>query len=156
MKANAASVRCDLGGGTHGNLGVMLKGPEYAHVLATTYVCSLHPGILYITEGTTNYESTRFLNEPKELLRLNRKANKIEAYLLKRLGKALPELYLKSFRNEYSNNFHTDIQTILLHLFTTYSYITPEELKEQEEASCAKVFDTQQPFIIMFNELEKL
>ena len=27
MKANSASVPCDLGGGTHGYLGVMLTGP---------------------------------------------------------------------------------------------------------------------------------
>ena len=46
--------------------------------------------------------------------------------------------------------------TILLYLFTNYGYITLEELKEQEEALCAKVFDIRQPFIIMFNEIEEL
>ena len=156
MKANAASVPCDLEGGAHGHLGVMLTGPEYANLLVTNYMRPLHPGILNIKEGATNYESTRLLNEHKELLRLNREANNVEDCLLKQLGKTLPELYLKSFRNQYSNTFHTKIQTILLYLFTTYGYITPEELKEQEEALCAKVFDIQQPFIIMFNEFEEL
>jgi hypothetical protein len=73
---------------------------------------------------------------------------------LKQLGKALPALYLKSFRNEYSNTFTTDIQTILHHLFTTYGYITPEELSEQQEKLCAKVIDIEQPLIILFDELE--
>ena len=83
MKANAASVPCDLGGGAHGYLGVMLTGPEYANVSVTNYVRPLHPGILNITEGTTNYELTRLVNEHKELLRLNREANNAEVCLLK-------------------------------------------------------------------------
>ena len=141
MKANTASVPCDLGGGAHRNLAVMLTRPECANVSVIDYVRPLYPCILKIPVGTTNYESTRLRSEHKELLRLNREANNVEVCLLKQLGKALPELYLKSFRNEYSNTFHTDIQTILLYLFTTYGYITPEESKEQEEALRVKVFD---------------
>ena len=43
-----------------------------------------------------------------------------------------------------------------MYLFTTYGYITPEELKEQVEALCVKVFDIQQHLIIIINELEEL
>ena len=156
LKANAASVPCDLGGGANGHLGIMLTQPEYANVSAVDYVRPVHPGILCIPHGTTIFETTRLTNEHKEHLRLNREANNVEACLLKQLGKALPELYLKSFRNEYSNTFTTGLQTILQYLFTTYGFITPEELKEQEDALTTKVFDIQQPLIILFNELEDL
>jgi len=156
MKANAASVPFDLGGGAHGHLGLMLTRQEYQNVSAIEYVRPLHPGILNIPVGTANYEATRLTSEHKESLRLNREANNVEAGLLKQLGKALPELYLKSYRNEYSNTFHTNLQTIFLDLFTTYGYITPGELGEQKEALCAKVFDIQQPLIIMFNEMDEL
>ena len=101
MKANAASVSYNLGGGADGNLAIIRTIPEYANVLVTS--------------------------EHKELLRLIREANNVEACLLKQLGKVLPELYLKSFRNEYSNIFNTDLQTILL---CTYSRLTATLLQK--------------------------
>ena len=45
IKANAASIYSDLGGGTHGHLGMVLKPPEYGHVLPIPYVCYLHHGL---------------------------------------------------------------------------------------------------------------
>ena len=120
MKANAASVPCNLGDCVYEHLGIMLKIPEYANISVLEYVHPMHPGILSTPVGTANYKTTRLTSEHKECLRVNREANNVEAFLLNQLGKALPELYLKSFRNEYSNTFNTDLQTILLHLFTTY------------------------------------
>jgi len=134
----------------------MLTAEEYANVSLVPYVRPVHPGILIIPAGTANYKSTRLTNEHKELIRLNREANNVEASLLKQLSKALSELYLKSFRNEYSNTFTSNIPTIFHYLFTIYGYITPEELKGQEETLCSKVFDIQQPLIILFDELEEL
>ena len=90
----------------------MLSATEYANVSLVNYVRPVHPGILSIPAGTANYESTRLTNEHKELIRLSREANKVEASLIKQLSKALPELYLKSFRNEYSDAFNSDIPTI--------------------------------------------
>ena len=65
-------------------------------------------------------------------------------------------MYLKSFRNTCSNNFNVNLVTILQNLFTTYGAITLKELKEQEDTFCANIFDTQQPLVIIFNELEEL
>ena len=66
LKANAASVPCDLGGGAHGHLGIMLTQPEYANVSAVDYVRPVHPGMLCIPPGTTNFETTRLTSEHKE------------------------------------------------------------------------------------------
>lgn len=99
----------------------------------------LHPGILNIPVGTPNYEAMRLTSEHKESLSLTREANNVEGCLLKQLGKLLPELYLQLFRNQYSNTFNADLQTILLYLFTNYGYITPEELGDQKEALAPKV-----------------
>ena len=53
--------------------------------------------------------------------------------LIKQLGCALPQLYLRGFRNEYTNTITRDIPIILEHLFTSYGDIEPEELKEKED-----------------------
>ena len=119
----------------------MLTLPEYSNVPPTPYIRPLHPAPINITPGTTNYEATRLTDEHKELICLNREANNVEASLLKQLSQTLQDLYLKSFRNQFSNTFTADVPTILHYLFTTYRYITPEELKEQEEMLSSKVFD---------------
>ena len=105
MNANVASVPCDLGGGENGHLGIMITTTEYANISHVNYVRPVHPGTLNIPAGTTNYESTRLKNGHKELICLNREVNIVEAILLKQLSKVLPKIYLKSFRNEYSDTF---------------------------------------------------
>ena len=66
MKANAASLSCDLGGGAHGHLGLMLSPPEYTNVSVTPYVRPVHPGTLVIPAGTSNHEATRLTHDHKE------------------------------------------------------------------------------------------
>ena len=145
-----------MGEGNLGLLRLILTPEEYANVSATPYIRPLHPPTLNILPGTTNYKATRLTDDHKDLICLNHEVNNVEVSLLKQFSQALPDLYLKSFRNQFSNTFTVDVPTILHYLFTTYGYITPEELKEQEEILSAKFFDIQQPLIIFFGELEDL
>ena len=71
MKANAASVPYDFDGGNNVHLGLMITGPEYEILVPTAYIRPLHPGILSIPRGTTNFEATRLASEYKELIHLN-------------------------------------------------------------------------------------
>ena len=43
LKANAASVPSDLGGGAHGHLGLVLDATEYVAVTTTPYFRLTHP-----------------------------------------------------------------------------------------------------------------
>ena len=78
LKTNAPSVPCDLGGGAHGHLGLMLTVPEYKNVSRIGCIRPLHPSALNIQTGTTSFEATRRTNEHKEFIRLNSEANNIE------------------------------------------------------------------------------
>ena len=55
MKANAASVPCDLGGGAYGHLGLILTEVGYTKIAVTPYVRPIHPVILNIVPGTVQY-----------------------------------------------------------------------------------------------------
>ena len=156
MKANASSVMSDLGGGANGHLGIMLTQLEYSSVSPTDYIKPLHPGALVIAAGTSQHESTRLREDHKEDIRQYRETTAIEQSLVKQLGQALPELYLRSFRNIHTNTITTDIPTLLTHLFTTYGAIESEELQEKAETLRQKVFDISQPLIIMFNKVDEL
>ena len=70
IKANAASAPCDLGGGNHVYLGLVIIPVEYANITPTTCIRPLHPGILNIPLEAPNYEATRLISDHKELIRL--------------------------------------------------------------------------------------
>ena len=59
LKANAASVNTNLGGGANGHLGIVLTPTEYRNISDTTYTRPNHPGRAVIPAGTTNHETSR-------------------------------------------------------------------------------------------------
>lgn len=65
MKANGASFPCNLGGGAHTHLGLILTALEHANISRIAYIRLLHQGILNIPTGMTNFESKRLANEYK-------------------------------------------------------------------------------------------
>ena len=144
------------GGGANGHLGLVLTPTEYANVSAVNYVRPVHPGALVIPGGTTQHEANRLRDDHKEAVRLYREVVHVEKALIKQLGQALPEAYLKSFRNVNTNSITTPLPTILAHLFNIYGAIEPEELYDLEQNIRAKVYDICEPLVIMFNEIEEL
>ena len=53
LRANASSVECDLGGGNHGYLGLVLSEDEYAQVSPTPFVAPAFPDPLAILVNAT-------------------------------------------------------------------------------------------------------
>ena len=51
LKANAASVPSNLGGGSNGHLGLVLSDVEYLTVSPIAYIRPTHPGTLVIPTG---------------------------------------------------------------------------------------------------------
>ena len=128
MKADLTSVVTDLGGGANGHLRLMLTPEEYANVTLIPYVRPVHPGALIIPPGTTLHKSTRLREDFKEQLRQYRECTQVGTSIIKQLGIAFPQMYLRGFRNPHTNTITTDISTLLKHLFTTYGAVEPEEL----------------------------
>ena len=156
LKTNASTVSSDLGGGANGHLGLVLTDVEYTFVSAIPYVKPVHPGQLVIPPATTNYVATSMKEDHKEAIRVFKEAINVEQALIKQLGHALPELYLKRFRNRHTNSITETIPNILTHLFTTYGKITPEELETVKDTLKGKVFNIEDPLVIMYNEIEDL
>ena len=63
LKANAASVMSDLGGGLYGHLGLLLTAAAYFCLTPHPYVRPSMPAALVIPHGTTNHEATRLREE---------------------------------------------------------------------------------------------
>ena len=53
LKQNALSVHYNLGGSTHGHLGLLMTDTQYALISNAAYVHPIHPGIIHIPNNDT-------------------------------------------------------------------------------------------------------
>ena len=156
LKANAASVPSNLGGGVNGHLGLVLTATEYLTVNPNTYVRPTHPGPLVIPAGPPaipQYLQQKMRDDHKEAVCVYREMDNVKKALKMQLAEALPELYLKRFRNPHMNTLTDALLVILAYLFQTYGDITDEELKSVEDKLKERVFDITQPMAVMYNEI---
>ena len=159
LKANAASVASNLGGGANGHLGLVLTDVEYLTVSPTAYIRPAHPGPLVIPAGPPaipQYLRAEMREDHKEAVRVFREADNVEKALKKQFAEAMPELYLKRFRNRLTNTLTDSIPDILNYLVQTYGDISDTELSETETNLKDKLFDITQPIIVMYNEIQDL
>ena len=158
LRANAASVPCDLGGGAHGHLGLVLTAADYALVTAVPYIRPNHPGPLTLPAGAgvTNLQREIARDDHKENLRVFHECVNVEKALIKQLNKALPPEYLKQYRNIHSNTITTSLTVILTTLFTRYGQVSDTYLREVEEKLRSRVFDITEPLVVLYNEIEDL
>ena len=159
LTSNAASVPSDLGGGGHGHSGLVLTAAEHALLSPVPYVRPAHPRPLVIPAGPPAepaYMRQEMRETHKEQLRVFRECDNVDKCLKKQLNRAIPDLYLKRFKNRLTNTITTPIPTILQYLFSTYGKITSDKVTAVESALRTKVFDITQPMEVMYNEVEDL
>ena len=150
LKANAASIISDLGGGQNGHLGLVLSDVEYAVVCANDpYIRHTQPTAPTFVTATPQHEVIRLRQDFKEEKELFREMVMLEKSLLKMLSQAVPSMYLKKFRNKHSNALEKTIPEILDFLFTTYGKISEEKLLTEEQNLRARVFEITDPMILL-------
>ena len=70
LKANAASVQSELGGGAFGHLGLVLDDATYHRLTQHHYVAPPHPGPLVIVAQTAHHEAVRLRDEHREAIQV--------------------------------------------------------------------------------------
>ena len=136
LKSNAASVSSNLGGGGNGHAVLVLTGLEYAALNDMPYIRPVHPGILVIPEGSSavpQYMRSEIREDHKVVIHIFREVDDVDKAVKNQLPEALPDLYLKQFRDRQTNILQDTLQVILQHLFSTYGDLTPEELSSTKE-----------------------
>lgn len=158
LKTNASAVASSFGGGRNGHVGLVLTPQEYTMVSATPYVRPVHPGVLVLPNGvgTTNLHREIARDTHKEDLRVFREDVDVEKALIKQLVQAVPEIYMKSFRNQYSNSIDNALSTVLTSLFTTYGDIVDDNLQDATDKLRERIFNISDPLVVLFNEIEEL
>ena len=157
LKANAASVSSDLGGGAYGHVGLILSDEEYAKIPGTVpYTRPVHPGTLTIASGTAQHAATALREDHKTAIKLFREVQDVEKCLIKQLVAAIDPTYLKSLRNRITNSITADIPTIIEHLKTNFAAIEPEEITARTKKVLDISYNLMDPLITIFDEIEDL
>ena len=155
LKANAASIHSNLGGGAHGLLGLALQPGTYTVLTGHVFVPPQNPGpTANLPEGLTGNQINELVREYESQLKLWRNYNQVEQALKQQLISSFDEIYLSSLRNRHTGFSGITLLTMLQHLYDTYGDITPTEL-EDNDMRMRTPYDATEPIEALYNQIEQ-
>lgn len=157
IKANAASVPSTLGGGLYGHLGLILSDARYTALAHTIpWISPANPGVFDPPAGGTGpqIEAAKDVWKERQLAFDTYQAT--EKALIAQVVDSIDQLYLRALLNRTTGQYSTDLRAVLLHLFTTYGKITPQQVKAKEMATYNMHYDISQPVDTVFNTIDDL
>jgi hypothetical protein len=134
LKANAASIPLELGGGALGHLALTVPTPVYATLANTPWVDPVNlgatPPILQAnaTAAQINANCYRHL----ENIKLFQTYNNVQIALKQQILAAVDDIYVRTSRNTHTGYAMVTTLQILTHLYTTYGKLTPMAMQENE------------------------
>ena len=139
LRANASSVDCDLGGGDHGYLGLVLTENEYNRVTPNhPFVAPRFPRALVIPPRTETIEALNIKEAHRRDVGLYRECREVERALMRHITTAVEPKYIDSLKNEDTDLIDDDIPTVLDFLFTNYGKVHTRVVKEKN-TKCSKL-----------------
>lgn len=157
VKANAASVHSDLGGGIHGHLGMVITPTSYTHLSATPWVDPVHPGsIVNIPAGTAQHQASHLRDVHNQALGLFQLADAVRTIITSQIKNAVEEDYLADEVNLTTGKFSSDLHTTIQNLFTEYGSVKPAFVQEKLQELQNKHYDPAVPLAATFARIEAL
>lgn len=157
LRANASSVDCDLGGGDHGYLGLVLNEQEYARVAPNNpFTAPDFPGVLSIPRGTDTIDAINLREEHRKNTGLYRECREVEKSLIRHITTALESKYLDFLKNPDTDLVDEDIPTVLKYLFSNYGKVPTRVVKDKEQEVLSTPFIPSDPMVTIFRPIEQL
>ena len=157
LKANASSVPTTLGGGLHGHLGLLLSDARYTALTTNVlFATPINPGPFTPPAAGTAAQIEASRDVWKEAKLTFEICQATEKALIAQLVETIDPVYLRSLLNRATGQYATSIRAILLHLFSTYGKITPQQVKAKEMEVHNMHYDISQPVDTVFNAIDDL
>ena len=154
LKANAASVPSDLGGGQHGLLGLMLDNAVYNNVTGQNFVRPVNPGnSAVIPPGATAAVTHTLERVHSENLRVFREVTRTDQALKQQLLKVFDDMYFKALRNPHVGYTNTTAYNLIQHLYNVYGRITQIDLSDNEKR-LKQSYDPSMPIENLYSQVE--
>ena len=155
LKANAASVPSDLGGGTHGLLGLMLDDAVYNNVTGHPFVRPANPGnSAVIPVGATAAQTHTLERIHAENLRVFREVIRTDQALKQQLLQVFDDMYFKALRNPHVGYTNATAYNLIQHLYNTYGRITQINLSDNEKR-LKQTYDPTMPIENLYSQVEE-
>jgi len=157
IKANAASVPSTLGGGHFGHLGLILSDARYATLADTIpWISPVNPGPYAPPDGGTAPQIEAVKDVWRELKIEFDLCQATEKALIAQIVASIDPIYLRALLNRVTGQYNHDIRSVIMHLFSTYGKITPQQVKAKEAAVLGMHYDISKPVDIVFNAIDDL
>ena len=154
LKANASSVQSELGGGTHGLLGLTLQPGTYTVLTGHVFQPPVNPGpVANVPPNQTGPQIANILRHHKDQLNLWRNYNATEQALKQQLISSIDDIYLKGVANRHTGFATVNLLRMLQHLYDTYGDITPTEL-EENDVKMKTAYDPTLPIETLYDQIE--
>ena len=155
LKANAASVHSNLGGGAHGLLGLALQPGTYTVLTGQVFVPPENPGpTANVPSGLTGPQINEIVREHENNLKIWKQYNTVEQALKQQLIASFEDIYLKSISNRHTGFASLTLLRMLQHLYDTYGDLTPTELEDNDERMKAP-YDVTAPIETLYDQIEQ-
>ena len=156
LRQNAQTVHCNLGGGDHGHLGLLMTPGQYAMVSQTPYVRPVLPAPLVIPPEATRIESDTQTREYDENLRLFHETRGVEQALIQQLVTAVEDQYLVPFKNRTTGKYNGNVFQIFQYLLRQYGRVSPAELSDFDKEVTEMTYDPTTPIDLVFSKVDDL
>ena len=156
LKANAASMPSDLGGGDHGLLGLVLSATVYSQVAGALnpFTRPANPGSTPTIPALSTGEQTRRLErDHKENLRVYREVNRTDQALKQQLLRAFDDMYFKALKNTHVGYSNSTTMQLIQHLYNSYGQITQMDLSDNERRMKTP-YDPSTPIENLFGQID--
>jgi hypothetical protein len=133
LKANAGSVPSMLGGRHHRLLGLLLSEERYTALANTApFVSPGNPDPFAPPIAGTGPQIEAAKEIWKQLQQTFELCQATEKALVAQIVETIDPIYLRALLNRATGQYSSSIRALLLHLFTTYGRITPQQVKTKE------------------------
>jgi hypothetical protein len=158
LKANASSVPSTLGGGHYGHLCLLLSEARYTALDNTApFVNPGNPGPFAPPAAGTGPQIEAAKEVWKQLQQTFELCQATQKALIAQIVEMIDLIYLRALLNQATGQYSSSICALLLHLFTTYGRITPQQVKTKEIELLNMHYDISQPVLDnVFNSIDDL
>jgi hypothetical protein len=156
IKANATSVTSSLGGGLHGDLGLVVSPVNYARTQPNhVFDRPGNPGALNIAATATQYQIAIAKDIHDSATKTFKECNLLERTLIQQIKDAIHPDYLEAITNDDTGLITGTIVSIMVYLFENFGYVNPTALNEKRDEILALTIDTDKPIDTIFNAINK-
>ena len=156
LRANASSVKSDLGGRDHRYLGLVLTDVEYTTNVNTLFVAPTFPTTLTIPAWSDQVTALNLREQHKDKKHAYYECKNIEKALQRHIQDAIKDKYLELLVDEDTQLITEDVPVESKCLFDTYGKVPFNEVKQKETEIRSMMFHLANSMILLFNPIKKL